>query len=124
MMVSPLLVAVVDDDESIRESLPDLLREFGFAAQTFASRIDQWTGTTFAGESTGSRPNHFGNERTFTLPSSGVRGTIASGWNQPVTARDDRDTIKPEMPVATNAADYFAGRDPVLEKALNSCGPR
>jgi FixJ family two-component response regulator len=31
------LVSVVDDDESIRESLPDLLREFGFAAQTFAS---------------------------------------------------------------------------------------
>jgi FixJ family two-component response regulator len=37
MMVTPPLVAVVDDDESIRESLPDLLREFGFAAQTFAS---------------------------------------------------------------------------------------
>ena len=32
-----LLVSVVDDDESVRESLPDLLREFGFAAQTFAS---------------------------------------------------------------------------------------
>jgi FixJ family two-component response regulator len=31
------LVSVVDDDESIRESLPDLLREFGFAAQAFAS---------------------------------------------------------------------------------------
>jgi FixJ family two-component response regulator len=30
-------VAVVDDDESVRESLPDLLREFGFAAQAFAS---------------------------------------------------------------------------------------
>jgi FixJ family two-component response regulator len=28
---------VVDDDESIRESLPDLLREFGFAAETFSS---------------------------------------------------------------------------------------
>jgi FixJ family two-component response regulator len=27
----------VDDDESIRESLPDLLRVFGFAAQTFSS---------------------------------------------------------------------------------------
>ena len=26
------LVSVVDDDESVRESLPDLLREFGFAA--------------------------------------------------------------------------------------------
>lgn len=31
------LIAVVDDDESVRESLPDLLREFGFAALAFAS---------------------------------------------------------------------------------------
>jgi FixJ family two-component response regulator len=31
------LVSVVDDDESVRESLPDLLREFGFAAETFSS---------------------------------------------------------------------------------------
>src|SRR3954471_13362594 len=32
-----LLVSVVDDDESVRESLPDLLGEFGFAARVFAS---------------------------------------------------------------------------------------
>ena len=31
------LVTVVDDDESVRESLPDLLREFGFSARAFAS---------------------------------------------------------------------------------------
>jgi FixJ family two-component response regulator len=31
------LVSVVDDDESVRESLPDLLRELGFAAQAFPS---------------------------------------------------------------------------------------
>jgi FixJ family two-component response regulator len=31
------LVSVVDDDQSIRESLPDLLKEFGFTAQTFSS---------------------------------------------------------------------------------------
>ena len=31
------LVTVVDDDESVRESLPDLLKEFGFAVETFAS---------------------------------------------------------------------------------------
>jgi FixJ family two-component response regulator len=36
-MVFSLLVSVVDDDESVRESLPDLLREFGFAVQAFAS---------------------------------------------------------------------------------------
>jgi FixJ family two-component response regulator len=31
------LVSVVDDDESVRESLPDLLRELGFRAEAFAS---------------------------------------------------------------------------------------
>src|SRR5688572_5404574 len=31
------LVAVVDDDISVRESLPDLLQQVGFAVQTFAS---------------------------------------------------------------------------------------
>lgn len=31
------LVSVVDDDESVRESLPDLLREFGFDVEAFAS---------------------------------------------------------------------------------------
>jgi FixJ family two-component response regulator len=31
------LVVVIDDDESVRESLPDLLREFGYAVKTFAS---------------------------------------------------------------------------------------
>ena len=35
-LVRPLL-SVVDDDEMLRESLPDLLREFGFAARAFSS---------------------------------------------------------------------------------------
>jgi FixJ family two-component response regulator len=36
-MVARALVAVVDDDESVRESLPDLLRELGFAVEAFSS---------------------------------------------------------------------------------------
>jgi len=31
------LVSVVDDDESMRESLPDLLKSFGFEAKPFSS---------------------------------------------------------------------------------------
>ena len=31
------LVSVVDDDESVRESLPDLLRQLGFITQAFSS---------------------------------------------------------------------------------------
>ncbi|MBY2918784.1 response regulator [Rhizobium leguminosarum] len=44
------LVAVVDDDQSVRESLPDLLRVFGFDAQAFSSAAEflqsPWLGKT------------------------------------------------------------------------------
>jgi FixJ family two-component response regulator len=36
----PPLLSVVDDDESMRESLPDLIKEFGFAARAFSSAED------------------------------------------------------------------------------------
>jgi FixJ family two-component response regulator len=32
-----LMIAVIDDDESVRESLPDLLTQLGFAARAFGS---------------------------------------------------------------------------------------
>ena len=37
MKSSHPLVSVVDDDESVRESLPDLLRAFGFSVNAFSS---------------------------------------------------------------------------------------
>ena len=44
------LISVIDDDESVRESLPDLLNEFGFDAQAFSSAEDflasDWVGRT------------------------------------------------------------------------------
>ena len=40
MTITRSLVSVVDDDESVRESLPDLLREFGFAVRAFSSAAE------------------------------------------------------------------------------------
>ncbi len=37
MTVKTPLITIVDDDESVRESLPDLIREFGFSANSFSS---------------------------------------------------------------------------------------
>ena len=37
MMDKRALVSIVDDDESVRESLPDFLRQCGFAAEAFSS---------------------------------------------------------------------------------------
>ena len=48
-MNSPSLVSIVDDDESVRESLPDLLRQFGFAAQAFSS-AEEFLESDFVGQ--------------------------------------------------------------------------
>jgi FixJ family two-component response regulator len=37
MKVAQPLVSIIDDDESVRESLPDLLKELGFSAEAFSS---------------------------------------------------------------------------------------
>jgi FixJ family two-component response regulator len=42
------LIAVVDDDVSSRESLPDLLQTFGYAAVSFASAEDFLASEAFA----------------------------------------------------------------------------
>jgi FixJ family two-component response regulator len=36
-MIEYPLVSIVDDDESVRDSLPDLIIELGFAARAFSS---------------------------------------------------------------------------------------
>jgi FixJ family two-component response regulator len=40
MNSAAILISVVDDDDSVRESLPDLLREFGFASKVYATAGD------------------------------------------------------------------------------------
>jgi FixJ family two-component response regulator len=39
-MKAKLLVSVVDDDLSVRESVPELLKELGFTARAFSSAIE------------------------------------------------------------------------------------
>jgi FixJ family two-component response regulator len=39
-MLNDKIIAVVDDDESVRESLPDLLESFGFRTRAFSSAAD------------------------------------------------------------------------------------
>jgi FixJ family two-component response regulator len=42
------LICVIDDDESVRESLPDLITEFGFDVRAFASAGEFLASTSFA----------------------------------------------------------------------------
>lgn len=49
MITKRSLVTVVDDDESVRESLPDLLKEFGFAARAFSS-AEEFLASDYVGQ--------------------------------------------------------------------------
>jgi FixJ family two-component response regulator len=48
-MLQHSLVSIVDDDESVRESLPDLVREFGYTAQAF-STAQEFLASDYLGE--------------------------------------------------------------------------
>jgi FixJ family two-component response regulator len=49
VIVAPSIVSVVDDDQSVRESLPDLLAVCGFRVHAFAS-AEQFLASEHAGE--------------------------------------------------------------------------
>jgi FixJ family two-component response regulator len=49
LMTELSLVSVVDDDESVRESLPDLLRMFGYAVQAFSS-AEEFLASDYVGQ--------------------------------------------------------------------------
>ena len=48
-MAEPLLVSIVDDDESVREALPDLLKEFGYSVQAFSS-AEEFLASDYVGQ--------------------------------------------------------------------------
>ncbi len=50
MIVKRPLVSVVDDDESVRESLPDLLRALGYSVRAFSS-AEEFLASDCVGES-------------------------------------------------------------------------
>jgi hypothetical protein len=91
------------------------------AASLFAAEIDRETDATFVGEPMGGSPNLFGNPGSVALPFSGLTVTVAGEYFVRSTPDDRRLTIKPDIPVALRAQDYFAHRDPSLE-AIQAAG--
>ncbi|HEX3142355.1 MAG TPA: hypothetical protein VHQ64_00155 [Pyrinomonadaceae bacterium] len=82
-----------------------------------AISLRQQTHGTFVGEATGGKPNHFGEVGSFRLPNSQLLVTYAKKFFSTVSG--DPASLFPDTTIELSAADYFAGRDPVLENILN-----
>lgn len=86
-----------------------------------AISLRKQTRAILIGEPTGGRPNHYGEVKSFTLRHSRLQVTYSTKYFQQVEG--DPSTILPDAGVPVPAADYFAGRDTVLE-AIKSFGRR
>jgi C-terminal processing protease CtpA/Prc len=82
-----------------------------------AISLRQQTHGTFVGEATGGKPNHFGEVGSFRLPNSQLLVTYAKKFFSTVSG--DPASLFPDTTIELSSADYFAGRDRVLENILN-----
>jgi C-terminal processing protease CtpA/Prc/outer membrane murein-binding lipoprotein Lpp len=88
------------------------------AAQVLCSELERTTDAVFVGEPTGGSPNLYGDPSSRRLPVTGWNVHAATVYWEGSEPGDARLTLEPDLRVPLTAADFFAGRDPVLERAL------
>jgi hypothetical protein len=116
------LVRVVSENRNInrRNKLFTLIGRKTFsAAVNFTTELENRTATLLVGEPTMAGPNHFGDNRMFRLPNSGLVFFLSSVRHRRSDPCDMRPAHFPDIPVALAYADYIASRDPAMEAVVN-----
>ena len=86
------------------------------AGMTNAHELRTGARARLYGEPTGGKPDSWGELRIFTLPRSGLEVTYST--QRSLVIGTDASAIEPDVLVPLTSADWFAGRDPVLARAL------
>ncbi|MEN0652822.1 MULTISPECIES: hypothetical protein [Hyphobacterium] len=93
-------------------------RQTHSAAIMLVSELEQRTSAIFVGQHTADRPNHYGETNFAMTPNLGFAWVHSSIYWQTSTPDDARRWRDPDIAIPYRFADYVAGRDPVLEAAL------
>jgi tetratricopeptide (TPR) repeat protein len=88
------------------------------AAQNLVNQIEKYTNAIFVGEPTAAHPNHYGDNRPFTLPNSKITVRASTLWWQDLDPRDTRFWTAPEIAADLSSEDYRNGRDTALQAVL------
>jgi hypothetical protein len=91
------------------------------AGQVFLSRAEHEARAEVVGEPSSSKPNFVGEENPVVLPWSGALTSISNRYHETIPG-DRRVWIEPRPRIELRSTDYFANRDPVVERILE--GPR
>ncbi len=87
------------------------------AAGNFVASVDHRTKARLVGEPSGGAPNQWGDRNPIELPVAGLTAYVAAVYVE-IAPRDRRDAVQPNVRVEPTVADFLAGRDPVLRRAL------
>jgi Peptidase family S41 len=87
------------------------------AAVHFATDLDQGTRAVFVGEPTGGSPNHYSDTDPVALEVSGYTINVPRIYFEKQPGRPGR-RLDVDVAVPLTGRDFFAGRDPVLARAL------
>ena len=89
------------------------------ACGNFVTVLERETTAVLVGEPTGGAPNQYGDSQPVRLPNHpGIYVEISTVYHAFGGSDDARLTHEPDLVVELSSEDYFAGRDPVLEAAL------
>lgn len=100
-----------------RKTVVLLGRKTFSAAGNFVAEVDHQTQARFFGEPSGGSPNQWGDSAPVDVPAAGL--TVHVAVEDVVVVPDDtRLAVAPDVAIDVRAADFFAGRDPVLERAI------
>jgi len=88
------------------------------AAGIFTDRLRARTSVVLVGEPSGAGLRFYADNRGVILPKSRIEVRVSS--RSYISARDDfRPWHEPDLLIEASSSDYFAGRDPVLQAALD-----
>jgi hypothetical protein len=89
------------------------------AAANFAAEVDRDTRAIIVGEPTGGGVETYGDTLPVVLPTTGWTVHVAARYHERKKGPNDRRlAVAPDVPVDLASAQYFMGRDPVLDRAL------
>lgn len=84
------------------------------AASYLCTKLEFNTNTIFAGEPTGAKPNHYGDNKPLILPNSKFTVRLSSIYWQNSLPFDKRLWTEPEIKAVLSSSDYFGNSDPVM----------
>ena len=88
------------------------------AAGNFVADVDRGTTARIVGEPAGGAPSQWGDSAAIPLERVGLTLRVATSYWEFGPPGDKRAETPVDVPVEPTAADFFAGRDPVLARAL------